>query len=303
MDKRLSIIIVTYNSEKHIFDCLKSIYDHNDIGDKLEVIIVDNCSNNFVSTKKRIKEKYKGVRIIDNEQNGGYGQGNNIGIKNSQAPIVMIMNPDVRIPSPYFDKVCRTFESDNELSMYGLKQKIEDNINGNSFFMSFVYNPYISIPLTKLCNKLDIYLSKYMYFSGACFFIRKSDFEKIGLFDEKLFMYKEEYDVHTRLINNNMKILYDKSIYYSHLHYLGKPKSDIVNIQPSITCLKNGIYLSKKYGRYTIARLIKNQIRECNIMLFKERLLKLLKKNNPAFEKYNIEWKKYLLNHYKEYTV
>ena len=45
MNKQLSIIIVTYNSEKLIFECLDSIYKYNDIGDSLEVIIVDNCSN------------------------------------------------------------------------------------------------------------------------------------------------------------------------------------------------------------------------------------------------------------------
>ena len=44
MHKRVSVIIVTYNSEKHIYDCLSSIYRYNDIGDLLEVIIVDNNS-------------------------------------------------------------------------------------------------------------------------------------------------------------------------------------------------------------------------------------------------------------------
>ena len=43
--KKLSIIIVTYNSEKDIYDCLDSIYSHCDIPIKeLEVIIVDNNS-------------------------------------------------------------------------------------------------------------------------------------------------------------------------------------------------------------------------------------------------------------------
>ena len=46
MHKRVSVIIVTYNSEKHIYDCLSSIYRYNDIGDLLEVIIVDNSIYN-----------------------------------------------------------------------------------------------------------------------------------------------------------------------------------------------------------------------------------------------------------------
>jgi GT2 family glycosyltransferase len=46
MDKLISIIIVTYNSEEHIYNCLKSIFKYNDIKDALEVIVVDNCSLN-----------------------------------------------------------------------------------------------------------------------------------------------------------------------------------------------------------------------------------------------------------------
>jgi len=42
VSKKLSIVIVTYNSNKVIKECLESIEKHNDIGKSLEVIIVDN---------------------------------------------------------------------------------------------------------------------------------------------------------------------------------------------------------------------------------------------------------------------
>ena len=46
MQKKISIVIVTYNSDNHISDCLESIFKYNDIGDALEIIIVDNMSKN-----------------------------------------------------------------------------------------------------------------------------------------------------------------------------------------------------------------------------------------------------------------
>ena len=101
MGKDISVIIVTYNSETYIYDCLDSLFKNNDIDDRLEVIIVDNMSVHVNSMFETIKSRYKNrVTLIKNNKNGGYGQGNNVGINNSSAPIIMIMNPDVRLVAP-----------------------------------------------------------------------------------------------------------------------------------------------------------------------------------------------------------
>ena len=99
--KKLSLIILTYNSEKDIYDCLYSVYKYNDIGDYLEIIVVDNNSDNYIQMQKNIMTQYPDVQIIANHKNGGYGQGNNLGIRAASAPIVSIMNPDVRLIMPF----------------------------------------------------------------------------------------------------------------------------------------------------------------------------------------------------------
>ena len=58
-----------------------------------------------------------------------------------------------------------------------------------------------------------------MFFNGSCFFVRKSSFEQVGLFDENIFMYCEEDDIHGRLLKlNNSRFLYDKTLSCLHLH-------------------------------------------------------------------------------------
>ena len=101
----LSVIILTHNSENDIYQCLESVYQHNDIGKELEVIIVDNQSTNFASMRDGIVQRYPQVIITQNTHNGGYGQGNNVGIRMAQAPIIAIMNPDVRITHPIFKEM------------------------------------------------------------------------------------------------------------------------------------------------------------------------------------------------------
>ena len=119
MCKRLSIIIVTYNSLDLVFECLNSVFKYNDIGDELEVIIVENNSPQGEVMFSKIRELYQTkVTLILNSQNGGYGQGNNIGVKASNAPFIMIMNPDVCLIEPVFKQILRTFD-DEQVGLVG----------------------------------------------------------------------------------------------------------------------------------------------------------------------------------------
>ena len=111
--KRLSVIIVTYHSEHDIYDCLQTVWQYCDIAkEELEVIVVDNtpeCEPMFT----RLKECYgQAVTLVHNSHNGGYGQGNNVGIRLAAAPVVLIMNPDVRLCEPVFSTAVKAFEDD-----------------------------------------------------------------------------------------------------------------------------------------------------------------------------------------------
>ena len=108
--KRLSIVIVTYKSEEDIYDCLQSIWQYNDIpNEDLEVIVVDNSPESEMMFSK-LRELYKNdIVLIHNTHNGGYGQGNNVGIKQAKAPTIMIMNPDVRLCQPIFRTALEAF--------------------------------------------------------------------------------------------------------------------------------------------------------------------------------------------------
>lgn len=219
MNKKISIVIVTYNSEFLIVDCLESIFKYNDIGEALEVIIVDNNSKNVDLMFKSIEEKYGAeIVLIKNNINGGYGQGNNVGVRVAKAPIIMIMNPDVRLLNTVFNKTIRYFK-DPEIVMLGMFQMISDTKSGLSYSIKLNYPAILSIIETVIANKFNYYNSSKMYLSGSCFFIDKDVFNEIGLFDENVFMYGEENDLHHRLrtFKSSYKIIYDKKMSYLHL--------------------------------------------------------------------------------------
>ena len=289
--KRLSLIIVTYESEQDIYDCLDSVWSHCDIQkDELEVIVVDNsphCEPMFDKLKKLYGND---IVLIHNTHNGGYGQGNNLGIKKATAPVILIMNPDVRLLEPVFSKVLHAYEKDHRLSLYGMKQMLTPTIpSKNSFACTYMMNGYLFTLLTAVCNRLDIYLPKHMYISGSCFFIRKEMFEGIGLFDESIFMYGEEDDIHYRLLKKyGSDMVYDKHLHYIHLVKDREP--DIVYEKRAFSSV---LTLLKKKGQPKEV-IILNKKRNINLQLWREKLSKAMGKGNPKLYKLLIDYRNYL---------
>ena len=216
--KKLSLIILTYNSEKDIYDCLASVYKYNDIGEELEVIVVDNQSAAFEQMRDNILASYPLVRITQNTHNGGYGQGNNVGIRMASASIVAILNPDVRLMCPIFGSALRILEA-NDVMMCGGKQMYTPTQPGWSYAFDYTTMSYLQLLLRNIYKRLDYYDYRRMHLSGAFFFIKKKCFEQIGFFDEQLFMYGEECDIHLRLRKTfpKKKIVFLATSRYIHL--------------------------------------------------------------------------------------
>ena len=293
--KRLSIIIVTYHSEKDIYDCIDSVRSFTDIPcEELEVIVVDNspqCEPMFA----KLRELYgNDIILIHNTHNGGYGQGNNVGIRKATAPVIMIMNPDVRLVQPVFRHCLEQFANQDNLVLYGFTQRQADGSIGRSTSWISTIHPYIAEPFRFVTGKMNLFFPKYMYVTGACFFLRKAAFEQVGLFDEHIFMYGEEEDIHDRLLLvEGATMGYARHLSYLHLHDeshdFGKETHDWMEHNLETLC-----YLHQKRGipaRKTIGWAIKRN----NISIWKEKIKALLTNGaNRERLKYYCLWKQKL---------
>ena len=278
--KRLSVIIVTYNSEKDIYDCISSIIQWSDIPfSELELIIVDNNSRNTDTMFEKLQSLYgRDIILIKNTHNGGYGQGNNMGIRKATAPIVLIMNPDVRLMEPVFKTALDAFEGNKTLSIYGMKQMLTTTeASKNSFSCAYTVNGYLQTFLTSFGNRYDKYVPRYMHFSGSCFFVRKEMFEQIGLFDETIFMYGEEEDIHFRMRRNGFKHM----VYNPKLHYIHLTKEREPNLSYETKLLDVAIEHSMKKG-YKARKVIKNRLRNNTILLLREKIFVFFGKKDKS---------------------
>lgn len=191
-----SVIIVTYNSNKLIYDCLESIYKYNDLGDQLEVIVVDNCSEDQEIVFSKIGASYPKVVLLKNTGNNGYGNGNNLGVLASKAKHFAVMNPDVRLVEPVFKKILDKFEAKPQLGMLGVTF-----VDGSNHLY---YKPEHVTLFRLIFSKVLIFIGLYnkdeMFFSGSFLAFDKHKFIDVEMFDNKIFLYHEEADISNRLL-------------------------------------------------------------------------------------------------------
>jgi GT2 family glycosyltransferase len=83
---RVAIVIVTYNSASEIGSCLDSLKDLEDV----EIVVVDNASAD--GTRGHVADRK--VRLIANDRNAGFAAAVNIGVRQTTAPLVLLLNPD-----------------------------------------------------------------------------------------------------------------------------------------------------------------------------------------------------------------
>lgn len=273
MNKSISVIIVSYKNLEILKDCLNSIYKHNDIGDKLEIIIVDNSPDNKVYDY--VKEKWKEVIIIKND-NKGFGEANNVGVKIARSESILFLNPDTILVEPIFKFALEKFAEDEKLAMFGLKL-IDENFKRNMSYYFMDQNNFIYGQLNKIFNKLDLYFDGKMFISGANIFISKKVFLTVGMFDENIFMYYEESDLTKRLKKINLKTSYFKQKKIIHLE--GKMTNN--NVDALKRRLDSLNYYCKKYNQ-NLDRYLKN---EKNYYKIKIIIYKILQRDTKSLRK------------------
>ena len=208
-----SIIVLNYNAGNLLLDCIKSIYK-TEIH-KFEVIIVDNVSTD--NSHKKCKEKFPQIRLIENKENLGYCEGNNIGIKNAKGEFIVILNPDTKVEPNWLEKLFKTYKKFGE----GLYQPkilaFEDNLfesGGNMLqIFGFGYSKGRGIQDKGQFDES----CEIGYASGACLFTKTDILKKIGLFDPFIFLYHDDLDLGWRAAQLGIKSYYapESKIYHA----------------------------------------------------------------------------------------
>lgn len=116
MKADVAIIIVTYNSEAHIRECLKSVLEQrNNVSQ--HVIVVDNQSRD--GTVELIRNEFPEVQLILPGENLGFAKGVNLGASHADADFVLLLNPDTVILDHAVDVIVNFARNHPRYGLYG----------------------------------------------------------------------------------------------------------------------------------------------------------------------------------------
>lgn len=213
----LSVVIVTFKSRSVIDACLESILRMNDIGDRLEVIVVDNSPAGD-DTNDYISAKFPWAKLLRNEENRGFGQANNVGVRSSGGDVVLFLNPDTILTEPIFSYTLQRFQTDSRLAVCGYLLRTPNGKLGKSFGIlpdkKFFLPAWSYLPLIKYAG----YTPPNVYPWGAAMAIRRDIFLSIHGFDEDYFMCYEEPDLIHRMDKNWKTAIVNRSLIHLDGH-------------------------------------------------------------------------------------
>ena len=243
MEKKISVVVVTYNGEiwikKNIDSLLKSNYP-------IDIIIVDNASTDQSIT---LLKEYKNIQIIQNKNNLGFGKANNIGIdiaiKNG-ADAIFLLNQDTWIFENTITNLAEKLFENPDLGIVSpMHYSADETILDSSF--STYYN--------KNETEIDSNSIRIVPFvNAAAWLVSKECFQKVGYFEPIFSHYGEDRNFCDRVRYHKFKI--------------GIVKNSAICHDRIVKLNSNKILLQSQY-------LVLIQIINCNNSLFKSLLLGL----------------------------
>ncbi|MGN0973212.1 MAG: glycosyltransferase [Bacilli bacterium] len=271
---KTALIVLNYNDYDTTHNFITDIKKYKILD---LIVIVDNCSTDD-SYKKLKKIEVDNIHVVKSDKNGGYGYGNNIGIKYAIKNLgkcnIIISNPDIEVKEKTIEKLLITLNSNDDYAIVGPIINTYGKLDKGWKLTNGFQELLLSIPKygTKNRNRIIGYKDSYYKKNinevdvvSGCFFLVKSEcLKKINYFDENIFLYYEENIISRKLHNLGYKIVIDMSCEIIHNHSISIDKSHSALSKYKILKESQMYYLNNYTNTSKFTKMLINFI--CKIM-------------------------------------
>lgn len=255
----LACIILNYNDGERASALAKKVESFPSID---EVIIVDNHSTDGSFFRFSSFRSSK-ISIVETEKNGGYGYGNNYGIRYAEkrfhADLALIVNPDVSFSNDCVDQLRGEFEKEPTIAVVSCIQKTKE---GDESPASAWKIPPKSTYICSLLRSSARNLRSFYYslpllhrgtrqyvdcVAGSFLLVDIRAFLKFGGYDEGVFLYCEETVLGFRCRDAGKKTLIRSDLSYTHIHGQSIQRTFQNKRERASLLVRSHHYVLKKY--------------------------------------------------------
>jgi GT2 family glycosyltransferase len=268
---KVAIIILHLKGIPCLVDCVDSL---NKITyQNYSIIVVHNGSENIVLRDALSSISQHITKVIDTEENLGFARGNNIGIRQALkdgAEYVLLLNDDTEVSPEFLKKLVEIAEVQQDAGMLGPKIYNIDE-PGKVWFAGARFDRKICKVITTgfgQTSKSDV--NNHVesdYVTGCALLIKKETLEKIGLLDERFFLYCEDVDWGLRCIKAGLKnlIVPDSHIW----HKASASSGGIDSLIRAYHKTRSNLLLARIYTPHALCKLQRSLFRDIAWALFK----------------------------------
>lgn len=255
----LSIIIVSFNTREILRECLQAVFKYTD-GINFEVIVVDNASHD--GSPAMVQEAFPQVRLIELNENIGFGMGNNAGVKEARGRHLFLLNSDAILLENTPLALSQYLQQHPDIACLGPRIVCP---NGQLQAKAFGHQPspwrvlmqslglaYLGLRICEGVDGVQRGASEMDvgWLSGVCLCLRREDFLTAEGFDSRFFMYAEDVALCGRLHREKGRIvLLDR---FDVLHYGGAASPNLKSqVRNAVWQQRHILQVCQdEYGRY-----------------------------------------------------
>lgn len=213
----LAVQVVNFRTRRYLERCVETVVADLGAGElDHEINLLDNASGEDLG---ELAERFAGARAFTAPDNLGFGGGHNFLAAKTEAPYLLILNPDVEITAAgTISRLLDVVAGSDRIKVVGPKLVMADG-SPQPYDHGRLHGARAAIALRgghSYWRATDM-RQEVAWVSGAAMLVEHAAFRAIGGFDEKLFLYKEDEDLCLRLRSGGASVIYEPGLTVRHV--------------------------------------------------------------------------------------
>jgi N-acetylglucosaminyl-diphospho-decaprenol L-rhamnosyltransferase len=220
----VSVVIVSFNAREHLERCLDAV-----AGGEHEVVVVDNASSD--GSPALVRERFPSVRLVELEENVGFGAANNAGVEAASGRWLLLLNSDAWPVDDALDRLVAFAEAYPRAGIVGPRLRntdgsLQPSVRGYPTLWRIATEYLFLRRLAPRSDALNAFygggfdhasVREVEALKGAVLLAGREAYEQVGGFDPAYFMYGEEMDLCYRVRRAGWAVVFDPDAEFVHV--------------------------------------------------------------------------------------